>query len=84
MAFECTRYTIVQGADCDTDHYLVVAKFMGRMVVNKQAARKFGVERFNLRKLRELEFRNQYQLEITAYMSRLSRYSRFDHPSNIW
>jgi hypothetical protein len=51
--------------DCDTDHYLVVAKFRERLAVSKQAAEKFDVERFNLRKLSELEVRKQYQIEIT-------------------
>jgi len=39
-------------ADCDTDHYLVVAKVWERLAVSKQAAQKFEGERFNLRKLR--------------------------------
>jgi len=41
-------------ADCDTDHYLVVAKVRERLAASKQAAEKFDVERFNLRKLNEL------------------------------
>jgi galactokinase len=48
-------------ADCDTDHYLVAAKFRERLAVIKQAAQKFDGERFNLKKLEELEFRKQYQ-----------------------
>ena len=35
------------------------------MAGNKQAAQRFDGERFNLRKLNELEVRKQYQLEIT-------------------
>jgi hypothetical protein len=35
------------------------------LVISKQAAQKFDVERFNLRKLSELEVRKQYQIEIT-------------------
>ena len=44
------------GADCDTDHYLVVAKVRERLAVSKQVAQKFDVERLNLWKLSEPEF----------------------------
>ena len=42
-------------ADCVTDHYLVVAKVRGSLALSKQAAQKFDVEMFDLRKLNELE-----------------------------
>ena len=48
-------------ADCDTDHSLVVEEVMERLVVGKQTTQKFDVERFNLKKLRELELRKQCQ-----------------------
>jgi len=48
-----------RGADCDTDHYMVFVKVKG---VSKQVEEKFDVERFNLRKLSELEVRKQYQI----------------------
>jgi hypothetical protein len=50
-----------RGADCDTDHYLVLAKVRERLAVRKQAAQKFDGIRFNLRKLNDLEVRKQYQ-----------------------
>jgi len=52
-----------QGADRDTDHYLVVVKVKERLAVSKQTEEKFDVERFNLRKLSELQVRKQYQIK---------------------
>jgi hypothetical protein len=43
------------GADCDTDHCLVVAKVRGRLAVSKQQHR---------RKLSELQVRQQYRIKI--------------------
>jgi len=37
---------------------------MERLVVSKQAAQNSDMERFNLKKLSELEVRKQYQIEI--------------------
>jgi hypothetical protein len=54
MAFKYTRCAIF-GADCDTDHYLLVAKFGERLAVSKEAAQKFDAEGFNIKKLSELE-----------------------------
>jgi hypothetical protein len=43
----------------------VVAKVRERLAVRKQAAQELDVERFNLRKLKELEVKEKYQIEIT-------------------
>jgi hypothetical protein len=51
--------------DCDTDHCLVVTKVRERFAVCKQAARKFDMERFNLRKVNEMEVRKQYKIKIS-------------------
>jgi hypothetical protein len=38
-----------RGAECDTDHYLVVAKLRERISVSKQARQNFDLERFDLK-----------------------------------
>jgi hypothetical protein len=40
---------------------LVVAKVRDRLAVSKQTTQKFHMERFNLRKLDEVEGKEQYQ-----------------------
>jgi hypothetical protein len=42
-----------RGADCDTAHYLVVAKVRERLAVSKRAAQKTDGERLNVKKLNE-------------------------------
>jgi len=56
----------VTGTDCDTDHCLVVAKYRKRLAVSKQASQKYDVDRFNLRKLNELEATKKYQREYRS------------------
>jgi hypothetical protein len=48
-----------RGADCITDHYLVTEKVTKILSARKQEAQTFEVQRFNLKKLMELEVREQ-------------------------
>ena len=43
----------------------MVGKVSERLAVSKQTAQKLDVERFNLRRLNELEVRKQYQIMIS-------------------
>jgi hypothetical protein len=52
-------------ADCGSDHYLVVAKVRKRLAVNKQSPQGFHMERFSLKKLNEVEGKEQYRVEVS-------------------
>ena len=73
-----------RGADCDTDHYLLVAKVRERLAVSKQAAQKSDVEIFNLRKLNELEVRKLYQIKISIRFETLENASDSEDIKRAW
>ena len=50
---------------------MVIAKVRERLAVSKQATQRFYRQRFNLKKLNELEVRKQYQIEITSRFAAL-------------
>jgi hypothetical protein len=52
-----------RAADCDTDHYLVVAKVRERLAVSKQTMHMVHMERFNLKKLNKVEGRSNIVLK---------------------
>ena len=53
----------------------MVAKVRGKLAVRKQAAQKLDGERFNLRRLKDLEVKKQYQIEITNRSAALGNIS---------
>jgi hypothetical protein len=73
-----------RGADCDADHYLVVAKVRERLAVIKQAAPKLDMEIFNLRKLNDLEVRKQCRIEITNRFAALENVSDDEDINRAW
>jgi len=73
-----------RGADCDTDHYLVIAKVRERLAVGKQAAQRFDMQRFNLRKLNEPEVMERYQIEITNRFAALENLNDDEDVNWTW
>jgi hypothetical protein len=54
-----------RAADCDSDHYLVVAKVRERLAVNKQRSQRFDMGRFNLKKLNEVEDKELFRVDVS-------------------
>jgi len=54
------------------------------LAVSKQAAQKFDWERFNLRKLNELQVRKQYQIEIANMFAALGNLSDDKDINRAW
>jgi hypothetical protein len=62
----------------------VVAKDRERLAVSKQGAQKFDGERFNLRKLNEVEVRIQYQIKISNRFAALKNLSCSEDINRAW
>jgi hypothetical protein len=71
---------LFKGADCDTGHYLVVAKVRERLAVSKQTKHRFYMEGFNLEKLNEVDGKEQYCFKIS---NRLAALENLDAEVNI-
>jgi hypothetical protein len=54
-----------RAADCDADHHLVVAKFREILAVSKQTKNRIHMKMSNLKKLNEVEGKEQYRVEIS-------------------
>jgi hypothetical protein len=73
-----------RAADCDTEHYLVVAKIRERLAVNKQGSHKFQMERFNLKKLNEVEGREKYRVEVSNRFAALEDLDAEIEINTLW
>ena len=73
-----------KGVDCDTGHYLLIAKVRERLAVGKQAAQRFDRQRFNLRKLNEPEVKEEYQIEITNRFAALENLNENEDINRTW
>ncbi|PNF32825.1 hypothetical protein B7P43_G04341 [Cryptotermes secundus] len=62
-----------RAADCDTDHYLVVENVRESLAVSKQTTHRVHMERFNVKKVNEVEGKEQYRVEIS------NRFAALEH-----
>jgi hypothetical protein len=62
----------------------VVADVRERLAISKEGAQKFGAERFNLRKLNELEVRKQYRFKISNRFEALENLSDSEGINTAW
>jgi hypothetical protein len=73
-----------RAADCDKNHYLVVAKIRERLAVNKQGSHKFQMERFNLNKLNEVEGKEKHRVEVSNRFAALEDLAAEVEINTIW
>jgi hypothetical protein len=73
-----------RGADCDTDHYLVVAKLRKRISVSKRGRQNFDLERFDLRNLDDLEVKEKNQVEFSNRFAALESLDESFNINNAW
>jgi hypothetical protein len=73
-----------RGADRDTDHYLVVAKLREGISVSKRARQNFDLERFDLKKLNDVQVKEKYQVEISNRFAALESLDESFDIHNAW
>jgi hypothetical protein len=73
-----------RAADCDTDNHLVVANVRKRLAVNKKRSHKFHMERFNLKKLNEVEGKERYRVEVSNRFAALEDLDAEVEINNAW
>jgi hypothetical protein len=73
-----------RAADCDTDHYLLVANVRERPAVSKQTTHTVHTQRFNLKKLNEIESKQHYRVEISNRFAALENLDTGVNINRVW
>jgi hypothetical protein len=71
VAFNTVDVWSFRGNDCDTDHYLVVAKVRERLSINKQVMQGFDMKRFKLKTLNEEDVKKHIHVVVSNTFSAL-------------
>jgi hypothetical protein len=73
-----------RAADCDTDHYMVVPKIRERLAVSKQGSHKFLMESFKLKKLNEVEGKEEFHVEVSNRFEAVEELDAEVEINTIW
>jgi hypothetical protein len=73
-----------RAADCDSDHYLVVTKVKERLAANKQRSHTFHMERFNLKKLNEMEGKERSRVVVPNRFAALEDFDPEMDVNSAW
>jgi hypothetical protein len=73
-----------RAADCDTHQYLVVAKIMEKLAVNKQGSHRCHMERFNVKKLNGAEGKEKYHVEVSNGVAALEDLNTETEINSAW
>jgi hypothetical protein len=72
-----------RAADCDSDHYLAVAKVRKRLAMNKQRSPRFHMVRLNL-KLNDVKGEEQFHVEVSNRFAALEDLDAEVEINNAW
>jgi hypothetical protein len=84
MAYEFTYVLSYRAADCDTDNYLVVEKVRERLAVNKHRSHRCHTESLSLKKLNEVEGKDQYRVEFSNRFAALEELDAEVEINSAW
>jgi hypothetical protein len=73
-----------RAADYDSDHCLVVARVRERLAVNKQRSQRFDMERFNLKKLNDVESKEKCRVEVSNRFAALEDLDTEVEINSVW
>jgi hypothetical protein len=71
-----------RGLECDTEHCMVVAKLRERISVSKRVRQNFDLQRFDLKKLDDVEVKEKYQVEISNIHEALENFDESFYINN--
>jgi hypothetical protein len=71
-------------ADCDNNQYLVLAKLGDRLSVSKRTRQNSCLERFDMKRLDDVEGKKRYQVEISNRFAALESLDESFDINNAW